>query len=339
MLRGILAAIALSLLGPSPAMAELVCPQARAVTIVSRVGGSRATADRKRVRAGEPVTLFAVVEDGRGQRWGVAPDANPWPDGCAATVRWSKVEADVAHYDNARSAAPAEIRYVETAWKEGWAVPADVHPTRMHDEYPDVATGYGVMRFKVAVETSGVVVASPGVECVRTGALCPAVHTVAIRPDDTFLGYLHELFNTPYIYGSKRIRGGHQSDLLVGSDCADLMVYGLRRLHGERRYPYTYTGGLAKYASRRWRVSLDAEGHYVDARGRRLTFGPTGEVRPGDLLNFEDGHVGALVADDGDGTLDLDDRIVHTLFREPEIVPIRDCRWSGIDGKEVLRLR
>jgi hypothetical protein len=298
----------------------------------------RATPERKRVRADEEVTLFAVVRDAAGRTWGAAPGAQAWPAGCRATVRWAKVEALPESYNNAGSLPAAPIAYAETPWSEGWSVAADVHPTRMHDPAPGVPGGYGVMRYRVRVETPAGTAASPGAECREGGAVCRAVHAVARRPDDTTLGYTYELMNTPYIYGSKPIRGGHQSDLLVGSDCADLVVYGLRRRHGERRFGYTYTGGLARLSTRRWKVTLDATGRYVDGKGRPLTFGgPDAELRPGDALNFEEGHVGVLVADDGDGVLDLDDLILHTFVREPEIVPIRDCRWPGIGGKEVLR--
>ena len=231
------------------------------------------------------------------------------------------------------------ISYAETEWKSGWSVPADVHPTLMHDDFADVGHGLGTMRYKLTATTAAQTLATEGTECRESGAVCRRVHTVAYRKDNSYLGYLHELFNCPYIYGSKRIKGGHQSDVLVGSDCADFAVYGKRRQRGKKKFGYTYTGGLYKLAKRRWKVSLDDEQFYVDKKKRRLTFGDGETIRPGDLINFEGGHVGVLVKDDGDGYLDTGDLIMHTLFREPEIVSIDDCRWGQVNGKEVLRLK
>jgi hypothetical protein len=299
-------------------------------------------------RGDESVKLHAVVKGtlgGRKVSYGEVPETGgmsapgTWPKECPVTVQWAKVEALPVAYNNAYSAPPAEIETTESKWLNGWSVVADVHPTKMHDEYPEVASGYGTMRYKVTVTTAAGEVASPGQDCRRTGAICPEVFTLSYRPDDTYLGYLHELFNTPYIYGSKRIKGGHQSDILVGSDCADFAVYGKRRQRSRKKFGYTYTGGLYKLSSKRTKVHLDDEDYYVDKKNRRLSFTDDGDVRPGDLLNLPDGHVGVLVKDDGNGYLDTGDYLMHTLFREPEIVPIKDARWGNIDGKEVLRLK
>ncbi len=348
--------IALTLSGTiacqQPARAEgnpKSCPTMKEITI-------RASKDGKAIKKGgilyargdEAVALHAVVKGtlgGRKVSYGEVPDttgiSDPgnWPRECPVSVQWAKVEALPEAYNNAYSAPPAKIETTESEWHKGWSVTADVHPTKMHDEYPEVPTGYGTMRYKVTATTVAGEVASPGQECRRSGAVCPDVFTLSYRPDDTYLGYLHELFNTPYIYGSKRIRGGHQSDILVGSDCADFAVYGKRRQRSRKKFGYTYTGGLYKLSSKRTKVHLDDEGFYVNKKNRRLSFSKDGDVRPGDLLNLPDGHVGVLLRDDGNGFLDTGDFLMHTLFREPEIVPIKDARWSNIDGKEVLRLK
>ncbi len=327
------------------------CPEITGVSIVSRVGDSGvATPRRKFVKSGEKVTLYAVVDTVAGGKKTTYTEAklkkkgakNPteWPVSCPATITWLKVEAGAESYDNSYSAPPAHIEYDETSWTAGWSVTADVHPTIMHDEFPELSHGLGVMRYKVKAATAAGSASSKGIDCRESGAVCRAVHTVVYRKDDSYLGYLYELYNTPYIYGSKRIKGGHQSDLLVGSDCADLMVYGKRRQRGKKKFGYTYTGGLYKLAAKRWtKVTLDPDGFYLDRKGKRFTFGPKGRVRPGDLINFREGHVGALVKDDGDGYLDTGDYVMHTLVREPETVPIKESRWWGIDGKEILRLK
>jgi len=324
------------------------CPTIKSVSVVSRVGDTGlADGKRKFALAETPVTLWAIIETKDGRRFGEAPTkksrkmvpSTEWPSACPVEISWFKVEAEAVSYNNAYSAPPAEISYAETSWKSGWSIVADVHPTLMHDEFPDMKSGLGTMRYKAVAKTAAQEAASVGVECRESGAACRKIHTLSLRPDNSYLGYLYELYNTPYIYGSKRIKGGHQSDLLVGSDCADFTVYGKRRQRGKKKFGYTYTGGLYKLSSKRWRVTLDDEGFYIDKKGKRLTFGPEGKTRPGDLINFNGGHVGALVKDDGDGYLDTDDYVMHTLFKEPETVPIKDCRWGAIDGKEVLRLR
>jgi hypothetical protein len=312
--------------------------------------GATATTDRKYAKSGEKVTLYALVEaavGGEKRSFTEAPlkkgtKASPpavWPSGCPVSIAWTKLEARPKSYDNSYSAPPAFIEVAETAWKPGWSAVADVHPTLMHDEFADLDHGLGTMRYRVTVTAGGTAVSSPGPECRESGALCRKIHTVAYRQDDTALGYTYELFNTPYIYGSKGIAGGHQTDLLVGADCADLTVYGKRRQRGKEKFPYTYTGGLYKLAKKRVEIALDSESFYVDRKGRRLTFGSDGDVRPGDLFNMQNGHVGMMVKDDGDGFFDTGDFVLHTLFREPEIVPVRDCRWPTVNGKEVLRLK
>jgi len=69
------------------------------------------------------------------------------------------------------------------------------------------------------------------------------VTRVTIRRDDSFLGYLTEMYGQPYIWASAGLSDtSHQSEHLEGSDCADLMVYGARRMG--KHLAYTWTGGL-----------------------------------------------------------------------------------------------
>jgi len=342
-------AVLLVLLLPTVASAappdSAACPKIIEVRILSVAGGQKsATEERKLVRSDQPVTLYALVRtkdttysDAPGRKPVPLPSAN-WPAACPLLLEWRKLEADVGSYDNSHSAPPAMIDYVETAWDKGWMVTADVHPTIMHDDFKGIPHGLGSMRYRLLVDAGGRSVATPGLECRESGALCRKIHLVAYRPDDTALGYIHELFNTPYIYGSKTIRGGHQSDLLVGSDCADFAVYGKRRQRGKSKFEYTYTGGLPRLASKRTPVTRGDDGTYLDRKGKTLTFGPGKEVRPGDLLNLPSGHVVVLYQDDGNGVLDDRDLVAHTLLREPEIVPLRSCRWP-VHKADVLRLK
>jgi len=342
-------AVLLSLIFPAITLAgppdSGSCPEIEEVRILSMAEGQKvAGEDRKLVRSDQPVTLYAFVRtkdatfsDAPGRKPAPLPSSK-WPASCPAMLSWSKLEADVGSYDNSHSLPPATIDFVETAWEKGWNVVADVHPTRMHDDFKEVRHGLGVMRYRLVADAGGKRASTPGMDCRESGALCRRIHTVAYRPDDSPLGFLHELFNTPYIYGSKTIRGGHQADLLVGSDCADFAVYGKRRQRGKEKFGYTYTGGLSRLASRRTPVIRGEDGIYLDRKGKPLTCGPGQAVRPGDLLNLPSGHVVVLYRDDGDGALDDGDLVAHTLLREPEIVPLRLCRWP-VHKADVLRLK
>ena len=53
---------------------------------------------------------------------------------------------------------------------------------------------------------------------------------VVVRKDDSYIGYLYELLGTPFILPPKYIHGyGHQTDLRIGCDCAEFVIYGKRR--------------------------------------------------------------------------------------------------------------
>ena len=131
---------------------------------------------------------------------------------------------------------------------------------------------------------------------------------VTVRPDDTYLGYMQELAGLPYIFGSAaQGREPHQAERHIGVDCADLMVYGLRRLGHDVGYRSSRTLGpisrrvVSGVAARRGDVYL--------AGGRPVRVG-AGGVAPGDWLIFE-GHVGAFVEDRGrPGVLDTRDLVI-----------------------------
>jgi cell wall-associated NlpC family hydrolase len=143
---------------------------------------------------------------------------------------------------------------------------------------------------------------------------------VSLRRDDTYLGLLTEMFGQPYIWASAGSTDRtHQSERLEGSDCADFVVYGARRMG--KKVPYVWTGGLAKYTKRL------AKG----AVGDKVPF-----TRAGDLILFPR-HVGVLVEDRGTiGIVDDDDIMMHTLFDSPKEQRIGD---SGYQDKPIEILR
>ena len=317
----------------------LACGEARAAPaidrarIVSRVG-DKGIADEtpKRARADEGVTMYLALRVGR--EWfsdagtirvdGKKVKARPIADAPAFTVAWRKVEPTEVDTSNEASGAfqYESIAYATTAWKRDvYRIDADVRPTLTADH----GHGVGTMRFQVEVTQGDRVVASAGTDARRgraSGGLTDAVHRVSLRRDDTYLGFLTEMFGQPYIWASAGSTDRtHQSERLEGSDCADFVVYGARRMG--KKVPYVWTGGLAKYTRSLARGTLGDDGVYRDARGHALTF-----TRVGDLILFPR-HVGVLVEDRGTkGVLDQDDVMMHTLFDSPKEQPIADSGYA-----------
>lgn len=250
------------------------------------------------------------------------------------TLAWYKVEPAIKTMSNTASGSfrfePIEYREVMMpSWLFKKSGPADVTPTLTND----YGHGAGTMRYKLVAFTPQGVIATPGVEARRrrgSGGLTNRVHRISLRTDDSYLGFMTELYGQPYIWAS----GGasdrnHQSERLEGADCADLMVYGMRRAGHD--IPYTWTGGLSAYTRTLARGTLGREGVYVDKNGDPLPF-----TRPGDMLLFPR-HVGALVEDRGvPGVLDKADIMMHTLFDTPRRQPIADTGYAGTPI-EILR--
>jgi hypothetical protein len=295
-----------------------------AVHLVSRVGASGPADDLpKHARKDQPVTLFAVLETDTG----VFSDAGevrlgqralrtrPLAEGPRATLAWMKLEPTTENMSNTEGGSFSfhPIDYAETevaAWRDRGAVLADVRPTLT----PDRGGGLGTMRYRLAATMAGERRATPGAEVRRgrgSGGLGDAVHRVSIRRDDSYVGWLTELYGQPYIWASAGVSDRtHQAERLEGADCADFVTYGRRRLG--HRVPYTWTEGLRKY-TRRLAAGRPGEGGiYVDDRGRPLPF-----TQVGDLVLFPR-HVGVLVEDRGTkGVLDASDVMAHTLFASP----------------------
>ncbi|MBK9031162.1 MAG: hypothetical protein IPL61_07470 [Myxococcales bacterium] len=316
-----------------------------AVGIASRIGDAGAAdATPKRARADQAVTLYAVVEvDDGGARviyadaprltWGKRTFApRPLAEAPALTLAWAKIEPTEANLSNTASGSfrYEAIPYAATPLPaRGGALSADVHPTLT----PDHGHGLGTMRYQVTATQGDHTVASPGVEARRTraaGGLRDDVHRVTVRKDDTFIGYLTEMFGQPYIWASAGPSdGAHQSEHLEGSDCADLMVYAARR--AGIKVPYGWTGSLKKDARVLAKGALAADGIYRDRAGAPVPF-----PRPGDLILFPR-HVGALTQDRGTiGVLDVDDLMIHTLFDSPKEQALRDSGYAD-NAIELLR--
>ncbi|MCL2704371.1 MAG: hypothetical protein FWE91_12340 [Defluviitaleaceae bacterium] len=68
---------------------------------------------------------------------------------------------------------------------------------------------------------------------------------IVYRGDDSYLGYLSELMHSPFIMYPKNTAYGHQTDLLIGSDCAAFVIYGMRRMGLD--IPYCGPQNIHKY--------------------------------------------------------------------------------------------
>jgi hypothetical protein len=104
----------------------------------------------------------------------------------------------------------------------------------------------GTRYFGLFAEDDSVVKNGVVSEC-RPIALCyNNIFQIVVRKDDSYLGYLTELINTPFILPPLFVNGfGHQTDLRIGSDCAELAIYGRRR--EGYNVPYIGPAGITKY--------------------------------------------------------------------------------------------
>jgi hypothetical protein len=318
-----------------------------AVRVVAAVddaasGGNIASDRPAYARKDQHVKLFALIEVGT--TWFGDVDTakldgktiHPAPLAKAPRIElaWNRVEPAAADYSNESGGTFhfETIAYEVTALDEhAAAIPADVRPTLT----PDHGNGVGTMRFQAVVTQGDRTIASPGPDARRgrgSGGLTDAVMRVSIRRDDTYLGYLTEMYGQPYVWASAGVTDTtHQSERLEGSDCADFIVYGARR--SGKNISYTWTGGLPGISTLLASGTRGADGVYRDAKGDPLPF-----TKPGDMILFPR-HVGALVEDRGTiGVLDDQDIMMHTLFDSPKEQPIADSGYAD-KAVELRRFR
>ena len=173
-----------------------------------------------------------------------------------------------------------------------------------------------------------------------------------VRPDDTYLGYLSELLNTPFIIAPMFSNNGlHQTDLRIGSDCAALAIYGKRR-QGVG-IPYAGPRGILKYLSPLTPTELQPVNYnstevYVDQQGHTVKIGDQG-LQPGDIIHFGE-QVAVFYQDNGiKGILDKDDYLFESYGNSPHITTlaqsgfyhkaIRVFRWADSMDKKSPAIR
>mgnify|MGYP000954763781 CR=1 FL=1 len=239
-------------------------------------------------RVGTPVTLHAVLSGAQ-----------------AMDYRWFRVEPAVGALDNTTPSFHFEpVRYEETeltACRGKPTCPAEVRPTLL-PTVPQLA-GAGTMAFKVtATLPGGAALSTPGLESTKWGGLTPEVLRVTFRADDTLVGYASELLNTPYIFGSAGPDGRNQSDLLIGSDCADFAIYARRRMGFRADYTSSY--------------AIDRQAPEVKR----------GAPKQGDLVHFPSTRHVAILYEDVPplGELNDEDLILHTCWAPPTVQRLAD---------------
>ncbi len=224
----------------------------------------------------------------------------------AAEVRWFKLEPTVGALDNTTPSFHFEpVTYAQTelpACAGKLECPADVTPTWL--PAVEALPGLGTMAFRVEVKTTGgATLSTPGQESTKYGGLTRDVLHVTLRRDDSLIGYATELLNTPYIFGSAGPDGRNQSDLLIGSDCADLVIYARRRSGKKGTYTSSYD---------------------IDRQAPLL---PAGKApRAGDLVHFPGSRHVAILFEDREpvGVVDENDLILHTCWAPPTVQRLGD---------------
>ncbi len=335
MLRTPVIALTLLVAGSVAWGAPTPAPAVTRVVVVAAVGDAIATDRPAYARADQRVTLYAAIQIDDAAWFTDAPvlqlagkrvAARPLAKAPGHELRWNRVEPAAANISNgdAQTFHYEPIDYRATPIERTTnrpAITADVRPTLT----PDHGSGVGTMRFQAVVTQGARTIASAGPEARRgraSGGVTDAVMRVSIRRDDSYLGYLTEMFGQPYIWGSAGTSDKtHESERLEGSDCADFVVYGARRMGAA--IPYSWTGALPSVTRLLASGERAVDGIFRDAKGAPLPFSQVG-----DLVLFPR-HVGVLAEDRGiKGVLDDQDLMMHTLFDSPKAQAIADSGYA-----------
>ncbi len=273
----------------SLALLTLVLAAKPSLELYGSIGEAKPKREWVYAKQGQSVTLHAMLKGAE-----------------AKEVHWFKIEPTVGAIDNTTPSFHFEpVTYSETALPAcdgNLTCPADITPTKFAT-VPQLP-GVGTMAYRVeAVTKDGATLSTPGLTSTKYGGLTPEVYRVTLRRDDTLIGFASELLNTPYIFGSAGPDGRNQSDLLIGSDCADLIIYARRR-----------SGKKAEYTS----------SYAIDKQAPLLKQGVV--PRAGDLVHFPGSRHVAILFEDREpvGQVDENDLILHTCWAPPTVQRISD---------------
>lgn len=155
---------------------------------------------------------------------------------------------------------------------------------------------------------------------------------ISLRPNDTYIGFLYELINTPFLMAPRRTPdGSQQSDSRLGTDCAGLAVYGKRRqgfdylyLGPQRISEYMVQIGEGSYKP----VNKNGIAVFENDEGAAAPVGAEG-LCPGDILHFRV-QVSVFLEDRGiHGILDSQDMVMQSWFSGPHVCTIEENGFFG----------
>jgi hypothetical protein len=310
------------------------------------------------LRRGEEGAVFVAAPAWFGSRAVVLSDSGvagrvPFT-GCAATLRWSRVEPLLEHtntpapngkiavYSNAVVFGPHHGKWIGFDRIEQLVTPLDEGRTSIvvRDARPSAELGavdrgdraeLGMMRLAAAVTIAG--------ETRTTPEELDAAFRYTVREGDDFIGWLTSFFNVPYLFGSAGKGARAQAERYYGADCADVLVAALRRAGASLEY--TSVAGLIDEMPRVGSVVTITPCTTTVTTGcgaSALRFGT--DVRRGDLLalDYVDAdelprpwdHIVAVLEDRGpdgrpDGVLGPDDLMIDSGDRRGvKVAPLSD---------------
>ncbi|MEM6719290.1 MAG: hypothetical protein AAF611_08260 [Bacteroidota bacterium] len=124
------------------------------------------------------------------------------------------------------------------------------------------------------------------------------IYQIVYTKSSGYLGHLEELLNLPFVLSPEFLSEyGHQTDLRVTTDCAELAIYGKRRQG--MKVPYCGPRGITNYLEK------------------------TNHIEKGIILHF--GHqVSVLYEDRGiPNKIDGEDLLIHAYKLKAEIIPLK----------------
>lgn len=132
---------------------------------------------------------------------------------------------------------------------------------------------------------------------------------IVVKKNDSYIGFLTEQLNLPFIIPPKVLpKFGHQTDLNIGTDCAELAIYGMRRLG--YKIPYEGPKGITKYL-----IKVDS-------------------ISSGTILHYGF-QVSIIYADLGEiGELDEEDLLIHAFEDKVKIEYLGETKLLGMECKK-----
>ena len=125
------------------------------------------------------------------------------------------------------------------------------------------------------------------------------IYQIVYTKNKGYLGHLEELLNIPFVLSPIFLdEYGHQTDIRVATDCAELAIYGKRKQG--MKVPYCGPRGIIKYMQK------------------------TTVIKKGIILHF--GHqVSVLYEDRGiPNVIDGEDLLIHAYQLKAEIIPLKE---------------